>query len=258
MKRRPVVFLWLAILGACSSDKPPQNSTYPLSVFAAASLTSVMAQLGEAFQIKHPEIQIEFNFGASSMLAKQINLGAEADIYISANSEWVDFLDQRGQIINITRNEFLSNRLVLIAPLKNENKITSLHDFEKSMVKRIALADWAHVPAGIYAKQALENFGIWENVRFKCIPALDVRAALSYVERGDVDCGIVYRTDARISKKVIIVEELPEESQPKIRYSMVVTRRSNHPQGQSFLAFMRSQKAKDIFQQNGFDVLTDE
>ena len=121
-----------------------------------------------------------------------------------------------------------------------------------SDILRIALADWSHVPAGIYAKTALEKAGIWERIKAKCIPALDVHAALAYVERGDADCGIVYRTDAAITKNVLTAISLPKEIQPNIQYSAAITQNSDHPLSAAFLAFLQSEEAKRIFRESGF------
>ena len=153
------------------------------------------------------------------------------------------------------RRKFLSNKLVLIIPRKGENEIASLSGLTKKSIERIALADWEHVPAGMYAKTALEQFGIWEKISQKCIPALDVRAALSYVERGDTDCGIVYRTDARISSKVKVVQALPAEVQPNIQYEIVLPRQSNQELCQPFVDFLRSDEASAIFKRSGFALL---
>jgi molybdate transport system substrate-binding protein len=233
----------------------PEKNSKPLRIYAATSLTSVMPKLTQAFQMENPDTQIEFNFAASSILAKQIEYGAEADVFISANSQWMDFLENKNLVQPNTRTDFLSNKLVLIAPLEVKNTITNLQDLTAPFVERIALADWAHVPAGMYSRVALENYGIWANIESKCIPALDVRAALTYVERGEVDCGIVYLTDAAISKKVKIVTELPAEIQPNILYSAAITKNSTHPLNTSFLSFLHSSEAKQVFKQHQFEIV---
>ena len=241
-----LLLLWLA----CSSE-----DSKSLRVYAAASLASVLPKVAKAFQEKYPEAEIEFNFAASSILAKQIEHGASVNIYFSANSLWTDFLEKKNRILSDTRIEFLSNILVLIVPKKSNIPITGLEDLKQPFVKRIALGDWAHVPAGMYAKEALENYGIWETIAAKCLPALDVRAALTYVERGDADCGIVYRTDATISKKIEIVGELPTRIQPNIVYSVAITNSSFHPLDKTFLSFLLSNEAVDIFRHEGFMIL---
>ncbi|MFQ5825111.1 MAG: molybdate ABC transporter substrate-binding protein [bacterium] len=245
------LLFWLAISFCDSSE----NNLKPLRIYAAASLTSVMPKLTQVFQENYPHAEIEFNFAASSILAKQIEYGAEADIFISANTQWMDFLENKNQIKSNTRIDFLSNKLVLIVSVKNKSTITSLQDLNQPFVHRIALADWAHVPAGLYAKVALENSGLWENIQTKCIPALDVRAALSYVERGEADCGIVYLTDAAISKNVKIITELPFDVQSNIRYSGATTKNSTHPLSKFYLSFLLSSEAKKILKQQGFVIM---
>ncbi len=230
----------------------------PLRIYAAASLTTVLAQIETEFTAAHPLAKIEFNFVASSFLAKQIEQGAPADVFISADVEWMDYLLKRDRIKSTSHVIFLSNRLVLIAPKDNIDKVRSLSDLTNAKVQRIALGDWAHVPAGKYARQALEKLGIWESVAPKCLPALDVRAALAYVEQGNADCGIVYRTDAAISKKVRIVAELPAEIQPKIEYALGITTPSTHPFAQTFFAFLRSPAASRVFEEHGFIVIANE
>lgn len=245
-------FWWLLIVTAmaCSSGNS-QQSRNPLRIFAAASLTSVMPEVAVAFQETHPNTNVEFNFAASSILAKQIDQGAEADIYLSANLQWMQFLKEKKQIRENSQMEFLGNELVLINS-KNRQNIPGLQDLLRKDVQRIALADWSHVPAGMYAKSALEKIGMWEKIRPKCIPALDARAALAYVERGDVDCGIVYRSDAFISSNVFISNGIPKEIQPEILYSAAITQNSSHPTSAAFFSFLKTQKAKEIFRESGF------
>lgn len=223
-----------------------------MRVFAATSLTSVMPAIADAFQEEFEATEVEYNFAASSILAKQIEQGADADIYLSANLQWMEFLTEKKKIQKDSQVIILNNELVLVTSKNSRRNLIGLEDLLSSDVVRIALADWSHVPAGIYAKTALEKAGIWERIKSKCIPALDVRAALAYVERGDVDCGLVYRTDAAISKNVLISGGLPKEIQPKIQYSAAATHNSTHPLSAVFLAFLKSETAKRIFKESGF------
>ncbi|MFQ6113729.1 MAG: molybdate ABC transporter substrate-binding protein [bacterium] len=252
---RLFVHITLLVWLTCSFCDSAEDYSKPLRIYAAASLTSVMPEVAEVFQRDHPHAKIEFNFAASSILAKQIEHGAAADIFVSANTQWIDFLENKHHVQSNSRVELLSNKLVLIVPSKDKKTVTSLHDLERPDVQRIALADWAHVPAGLYSKIALENYGIWRNIESKCIPALDVRAALSYVERGDADCGIVYLTDVTISQKVKIAMELPAGIQPDIRYTAIMTRSSTHPLARSFLSFLISREAEAVFKQHGFVIV---
>ena len=237
---------------SCSSENSIGESDRPLRIFAAASLTSAMPAVAEAFQKKFEEANVEFKFAASSILAKQIEQGADADIYLSANSQWLQFLMEKKKIQKNSQVNFLSNKLVLVTSKNSQRNLTGLEDLLSADVVRIALADWSHVPAGIYAKTALEKAGLWEKIKPKCIPALDVRAALAYVERDDVDCALVYRTDAAISKNIRISGSLPKEIQPDIQYSAAATPNSTHPLSTAFLSFLKSQTAKRIFRESGF------
>ena len=237
---------------SCSSENSIGESGRPLRVFAAASLTSVMPEIADSFQKESEKTKVEFNFAASSILAKQIEQGAHADIYLSANLQWLQFLMEKKKLQKNSQVIFLGNELVWVTSKNAPRDSTGLEDLLSSDILRIALADWSHVPAGIYAKTALEKAGIWEKIKPKCIPALDVRAALAYVERGDVDYGLVYRTDAAISKNVLISGGLPKEIQPNIQYSAAATPNSTHPLSAAFLLFLKSQTAKEIFRESGF------
>ena len=243
--------LFFSRLISCSSENS-RESDRPLRIFAAASLASVMPAVADAFQKESEKTKVEFNFAASSILAKQIEQGADADIYLSANLQWLQFLMEKNKLKKDSQVNFLGNELVLVTSKNSQRHLTGLEDLLSSDILRIALADWSHVPAGIYAKTALEKAGLWEKIKSKCIPALDVRAALAYVERGDVDYALVYRTDAAISKKILISGSLPKEIQPNIQYSAATTHISTHPLSAVFLAFLQSGAATRIFRESGF------
>lgn len=242
----------LLCLPGWQCTKGSSEKTGTLRIFAAASLTPVMPKLRDRFLKTHPGVRFEFNFAASSILAKQIAYGAAADIFVSARPDWVDYLEKKDLIEAGNRFEFLSNKLVIIIPKTSRLGISTVRDLLNPAIERIALADWSNVPAGIYAMEALHRDGIWKAVEPKCIPALDVRAALTYVERGEVDCGIVYRTDAMLSEKVKIALQLPESIQPKIRYSVAIIGQENQALARSFVRFLMSDAAKGIFEKYGF------
>ena len=250
--RTLLIGLIFSRLISCSSENSIGESDRPLRVFAAASLASVMPAVADAFQKEFEKTEVEFNFAASSILAKQIERGAHADFYLSANLQWMQFLMEKKKIQKDSQVIFLGNELVLVTSENSQRNLTGLEDLLSSDISRIALADWSHVPAGIYAKTALKKAGLWEKIKSKCIPALDVRAALAYVERGDVDYALVYRTDAAISRNVLIAVSLPKEIQPDIQYSAAATPNSTHPLSAAFLSFLKSQAAKRIFRESGF------
>ncbi len=250
--RTLLIGLIFSRLISCSSENSIGESDRPLRIFAAASLASVMPAVADAFQKEFEKTEVEFNFAASSILAKQIERGAHADFYLSANLQWMQFLMEKNKIQKDSQVNFLGNELILVTSKNTPRDSTGLEDLLSSDILRIALADWSHVPAGIYAKTALKKAGLWEKIKPKCIPALDVRAALAYVERGDVDYALVYRTDAAISKNVLISGSLPKEIQPNIQYSAAATPNSTHPLSAAFLSFLKSQTAKRIFRESGF------
>lgn len=252
------IVIFFLLNSPCSKRESASGENEPLRTFAAASLSTVLPKVAEIFEKEMPDLKIEFSFAASSILAKQIEQGAPADIYFSANSEWVAYLEQKNLIKPNSRMDLLGNLLVLIVPEKEKIPNLTLQDLNSAKVTSIALGDWSHVPAGIYARQALEKLGLWQQIEPKCIPALDVRAALTYVARGEADCGIVYRTDAYISDKVVIAQELSEKIQPRIVYPVVILRDSRHPRSEPFCAFLQSPAAKRVFEQAGFLVLTDD
>jgi len=246
-----VLALLVFITGSSCVNKNPSGEAEPLRIFAAASLASVMPEIVHAFQKSEPDVLVEFNFAATSVLAKQIENGAEADVFLSAHPQWVDYLISKHAVTESTRRVFISNELVVIQP-EGQVKIARLEDLLNPDIKRIAIADWTHVPAGMYAKAALEKANLWEPLRAKWVPALDVRAALSYVARKAVDCGIVYRSDAAISKKVAIALPIPAHLQPQISYSATRTATSSNPQSTALLSFLASDEAIGIFEKHGF------
>ena len=237
--------------GSSCANKNPSGEAEPLRVFAAASLASVMPEIVHAFQKYEPDILVEFNFAATSFLAKQIENGAAADVFLSAHPLWIDYLISKRAVTESTRRIFISNELVVITP-EGQVNIARLKDLLNPNIKRIAIADWTHVPAGMYAKAALEKATLWEPLAAKWVPALDVRAALSYVERKAVDCGIVYRSDAAISKKIAIALPIPKHLQPQISYSAAQTATSSNPQSTALLSFLISDEAIGIFEKHGF------
>jgi molybdate transport system substrate-binding protein len=206
-------------------------------VFAAASLTDALKEIAADYQKKTGD-KIIFNFGASSFLARQIEEGAPADIFFSADEAWMDHLENKNLIVKETRRSLLSNSLVIVVANDSTLKIESAKDLALPAIKRIALADPTTVPAGKYAKQYLEKINLWTSVAKKVIPTDNVRAALSAVEAGNVEAGIVYRTDARISRKTKIAHEIPRVEGPDIRYPVALL--ANAPNSAAAKAFLSS------------------
>ena len=225
-----------------------------ITVFAAASLSDALKTIAQEYRSRG-EDKIVFNFGASSTLARQIEEGAPADIFFSADEAKMDALQKRGLIFAETRKSRLSNALVIVVAADGGAVINSPDDLKADRVKRIALAEPTSVPAGIYAKKFLKLRNLWPAVESKIIPTENVRAALAAVEAGNVDAGIVYRTDAAISKKVKIACEVPPSNSPNISYPVAVVKATKqYGAAGHFVQFVNSDSAGKIFEKFGFIV----
>jgi molybdate transport system substrate-binding protein len=226
-------------------------------VFAAASLQDVLPQVG-AELTRTRSVPVRYAFGASSALARQIEQGAPADVFISADLDWMDYLDQRNLIARPSRRNLLSNQLVLIAPATSSARIRIGRNMPLAQALgsgRLALADPASVPAGRYAQAALTSLGIWSQVAGKVAPADNVRGALAFVARGEAPFGIVYATDARAEPRVRVVGVFPETSHPPILYPGALCTHGREAQaGTLFLGFLQSPAATRFFRQAGFGV----
>lgn len=229
--------------------------TEKITVFAAASTTNAVTEMAELFEKSHP-VKVRLSFASSSTLAKQIENGAPADIYLSANPTWMDYLADKGAIVSSSRSDLLGNRIVLIAPqaspLENITVDSTLDLAQMLGEGRLAMGDPDHVPAGMYGKQAFEQLGLWHAVEDKIAGAKDVRAALVLVERGETPLGQVYATDAAISKKVKVVGMFPEESHPPIIYPVAMIKETSY--AKAFMTFLRSQESTAVFLKYGFSI----
>lgn len=223
----------------------------PVTIFAAASTTDAVRAVAERFEAE-TGTPVRPVFAASSTLAKQIAAGAPADIYLSANVAWMDWLRQRGHIAAATRRDLLTNRLVLVVPAGAgaPPDLAALPDWLDG--RRLAMGDPAHVPAGRYAKAALDHLGLWAALRRRAAFASDVRGALALVAQDAAPAGMVYATDARISEDVTVAIEVPESHHPPIRYPVARTADSDHAKADRLLAFLESASARRIFAAHGF------
>ncbi len=229
----------------------------PVTVFAAASLKESLEEVGDAWKSETGR-EIRFSFAGSSALAKQIEEGAPADIFISADLKWMDHLDQAGRIKSEARFDLLSNRIVLVAPKDSDLTTTIVPNFPLATLlgdERLAMANVDAVPAGTYGKAALESLGVWDGVKDKVAQAENVRAALLLVSRGEAPLGIVYETDARVDPSVKILDRFPEQSHPVIIYPAALTTDGKNPAAADFLAYLRGADAHAIFAAAGFTVL---
>lgn len=219
-------------------------------VFAAASLTESLQELGESYRAQ-TGTAVRFSFGASSDLARQIEAGAPADVLFSADTAKMDGLESKGFVRREDRRELLSNALVVVVPSSSSIRITGAKDLAR--LPRLALADPEAVPAGIYARRWMEACGLWPEIRKKVVPALDVRAALAAVASGAVPAGIVYRTDAAISPRVRVAFVVPDG--PPIRYSVAKLARSSSRAARPFVEFLAGPAGRAVFVRRGFTVL---
>jgi molybdate transport system substrate-binding protein len=224
-------------------------------VSAAASLTDVLTEISNGYRLKSKHT-VKFNFGPSSGLARQIEEGAPADVFFSADLPQMDTLDKNGRLEPGTRKNLLSNQLVIIVPADSKLAISSPKDLLKAGIKRIAVAEPSSVPVGVYTSKYLTDEGLRDQVKAKMVPVQDVRATLASVESGNVEAGFVYKTDAVVSKKVKIVYEVPIDKGPRITYPVAIVKESKRKDAaRDFMNYVQSAAAKDAFKKYGFVVL---
>jgi molybdate transport system substrate-binding protein len=228
-----------------------------ITVLAAASLTNVMQELGKTYQASTGK-KIVFSFAGSMILAKQIEASAGADLFISADAESMDYLDQKNLIARDSRTNLLGNALVLIAPTSSKISLRIAPGFGLAAALgggRLALATPDSVPAGRYGKAALTALGVWDSVKDRLAQGEDVRATLAYVARGEAPLGIVYATDAKIEPKVQVVGTFPESSHEPIVYPAALTKDAK-PDAMRFLAYLKTTRPHAVFERAGFSVPT--
>ena len=243
MKRLTLAVLALWPLLALGAD---------LRVSAAASLTDALQEIGPVYE-KQSGHTILFNFGASSVLARQIQEGAPADLFISADEVKMDQIQQRGLIVRKSRRSILSNTLVIIVASDSRLRITSAADLINPAIRNLAVAEPQTVPAGIYAKEYLRKLRIWDKIKSKIVPTDNVRAALAAVESQNAETGIVYKTDALVSRVVRIAYEVPVAEGPDISYPAAVLADSKQQAAaQRFLDYLQSPPAQAVFRKYGF------
>jgi len=233
-----------------------ENAPAQLLVFAAASLSEALDEVGRAFTAR-TGVRVNASYAASSVLAKQIEAGAPADAFFSADLAWVDYLDERGLLKRGSRRDLLGNSLVLIAPADSPLRLSIAPGFDLTAALgegRLATADPDSVPAGKYARAALTKLGVWQSVSDRLVRGENVRAALAYVARGEAPLGIVYQTDAQAEKRVRVVGVFPEDSHPPITYALALTVRAR-PEAARFADFLASETARQIFTRYGFTTL---
>ena len=235
---------------ACSAE-----ANKKVVVFAAASLTDAITAIAANYE-KETNIEIQTSFASSSTLAKQIENGAPADIFISADTKWMQYLEDKKALNDATTTDLLGNQLVLIAPAGKGFKLNADKgvNFAAAFTGKLCTGETESVPVGIYAKQALKSLGWWDSIKSRIVGTQDVRAALVNVERGECAAGIVYATDAKLSAKVQTVMIFPASSHDAIVYPLSVTKNAN-PNAMKFYDYLRSAPAQAIFAHYGFQFL---
>ncbi|EKN3571660.1 molybdate ABC transporter substrate-binding protein [Yersinia enterocolitica] len=240
-----------ALLAAFSSSAMAADMT----VFAAASLTNALQDIAAQYK-KEKQVEVVASYASSSTLARQIEQGAPADLFISADQQWMDYAIDKQQMVANTRFTLLGNELVLIAP--KDSKITKVEIDKKTDWKklleggRLAVGDPDHVPAGIYAKESLENLGAWATLAPEMARANNVRSAMALVERAEAPLGIVYGSDAIASDKVKVVGVFPEASHKPVEYPMAIVKGHENPTVTAFYDYLKSPAAAVIFEKYGF------
>ncbi|MGB7440714.1 MAG: molybdate ABC transporter substrate-binding protein [Coleofasciculaceae cyanobacterium] len=257
----PVGFLVATGCSQTPTTTPSGTSTAPaetieLTVSAAASMQDAMKAIKPVYQEENPQVRITYNFGSSGSLKQQIEQGAPADVFLSASPKWIDALDKENLLLEGTRQDLLKNTMVLIIPANSEQSISNFPELSDSKVQKVALGDPESVPAGQYAKEVLTSLNLYQSLASKYVFGKDVRQVLSYVETGNVDAGLVYGTDAKISgDKVKIASVAPENTHKAIIYPVAVIKDTKHPEAaQEFIKFMSSDQAKEVFEQYGFSM----
>lgn len=228
----------------------PAAAAADVHVFAAASLSDALEEIAAAYEATSGD-RIVLNLGASSILARQIERGAPAELFLSADEEKMDALAKTNRIDPSSRGSVLSNTLVVIVPAQGGQRLTHPRELTEARFARIALAEPSSVPAGIYARAYLQKYGVWARIAAKVIPTDNVRSALAAVATGNADAAIVYRTDARAEKRVRVVYEVARGDGPRISYPFAAVRGAS-ASAKRFLAHLRSAGARAIFERHGF------
>ncbi len=226
-----------------------------LLISAAASLTDCMDELKAAYMQEHPQVTIKANYGSSGALQQQIEQGAPVDIFFSAGVAQMTALKDKGFMSEGTVRDLLENKLVLIIPVGGKN-LSSFQDLAAQDIVRIAVGDPKSVPAGQYAEEAFRTLALFDAIKGKLIYAKDVREVLTWVETGNVQAGLVYETDAKISKKVVISAVAPEGSHKRVIYPVGVLKESKYPEeAKAFVDYFFTDEAKAVFARYGFTVI---
>lgn len=254
MYRRLLLCLIALFLTGPVVAQPAAQPTQGPLVLAAASLQESLTDAADAWA-RAGHARPVVSFAASSALARQVEAGAPADLFLSADREWMGYLDRRGLLVSGTRTDLLGNRLVVVARAGTAGRLRNRAEIARTLsAGPLAMADPDSVPAGRYGKAALTSLGVWDRVAPRVVRAENVRAALALVERGAAPFGIVYETDALAAKGVRVAGRFPAASHPPIVYPIARLKASAHPDAEGFRRFLLSPRGKAIFARYGFSV----
>nr|WP_156640511.1 molybdate ABC transporter substrate-binding protein [Bosea sp. PAMC 26642] len=246
------------LVGLAPAIGAARAQTRDLVIFAAASLKNALDETAAAWARETGKPAPKISYAASNVLARQLEQGAPADLFLSADLDWMNYVAGKGLIRPETRVTLLANRIALIAPSDSAAAVTLAPGVDLTSALgdgRLAMGNVDSVPAGKYGKAALEKLGGWDKIKDKVAQADNVRAALLLVSRGEAPLGIVYTTDAAADPKVKIVATFPEDSHPPILYPVAVTKDSTHPDAAGFLTYLRGPGPRGVFERQGFTVL---
>ena len=254
-----VMFCLLTVVFAGCGNASQENSSQKTEkqqevyIIAAASMTDAIKEIGANYEKEHPNVKLTYNFGSSGALQTQIEQGAPADVFISAAQKQMNALDEKGLIDKFTRKDLLENKVVLIVPKDSELSLNNFADVATDKVNKIALGEPKAVPVGQYSEEIFSNLKILDAMKQKAVYASDVRQVLGWVETGEVDCGIVYATDAAISDKVKVLMEAPENTHKPVVYPIAMVNSSKNPDvAKDFIVYLSQDAQKNILAKYGF------
>lgn len=250
-----VVVISISIFVGCTKGTNVEDSNTQILVSAAASMTDVLEEISKAYKNVDSNVELVFTFGSSGALQSQIEEGAPVDLFISAAQKQMTALEEKDLIIKDSKKTLLVNKIVLIVPKDSTLDINSFEDLTKDEIKKIALGEPAGVPVGQYSEEIFTNLGILDEVNAKAVYGSDVRTVLTWVENGEVDCGVVYATDAFSTDNVKILSEAPEGSHTEVTYPAAIIKSSkNVEKTQAFLDYLSTDEAAQIFVNYGFSM----
>ncbi|TVY05699.1 molybdate ABC transporter substrate-binding protein [Paenibacillus cremeus] len=257
------------MLAGCAAPAAPTASPAPadaqknavaapveLTISAAASITDALKEIQKSYESSHPNIKVNFNFGASGALQQQIEQGAPADLFLSAAAKNMKDLVDKQLIDSAKQKKLLTNELVAVIPTGGKTPIASVADLSKADVKHVAIGIPESVPAGNYAKEALTNAKLWDSLQSKLVQGKDVRQVLQYVETGNADAGFVYKTDAMTSQQVKVAFAVDPKSYTAVEYPIGVVKATKHgKEAEEFYTYLQSKPALDVFIKYGFTAI---